>query len=134
MFWDYILHTGQLFYHLTNSIKAPQDGKSIEECIRNMLNNLSSNTVMTTSVIWQYLDENSLTKSCTHKGLGHPASGIRCRPVNLGEVLAGERASTVGTPTSVCVHDDFTTGQTSITLLTVRQHRPCSKQTIVNAF
>lgn len=48
--------------------------------------------------------------------LTNPTSGVCGGPVDLGEVLTGEGASTVGSPPSVGVDDYLTTGQTGITL------------------
>ena len=64
------------------------------------------------------LDEAAASEAGVDKGLCDPAGGVGRRTVNLGEVLAGEGASTVGTPTTVGVDDDLTTGKTSIALRT----------------
>ena len=62
------------------------------------------------------LDKAAAGKAGSDKGLGDPASGVSRRAVDLGEVLAGEGTSTVGTPTTVGVDDDLTASETGITL------------------
>ena len=48
--------------------------------------------------------------------LGDPAGEVGGRPVDLGEVLAGEGTATVGTPATVGVDNDLATGETGVTL------------------
>lgn len=48
--------------------------------------------------------------------LTDPAGGVGSRSINLGEVLAREGSSTVGSPTTIGVNDDLTASQSSITL------------------
>ena len=49
-------------------------------------------------------------------GLGDPAGEVSGGTVDLGEVLAGESTTTVGTPATVGVDDDLAAGETGITL------------------
>ncbi len=49
-----------------------------------------------------------------HHVLGHVARGIGSRTVDLGRILAGERATTVTRPAAVGVDDDLATGQAAI--------------------
>jgi len=61
------------------------------------------------------LDEDAFAKTGLDEGLGDPSGGISGGSVDLGEVLSGEGAATVGSPTTVGVDDDLTAGQTGIT-------------------
>ena len=49
-------------------------------------------------------------------GHTNPAGGIGSRTIDLGEVLAGEGTSTVGSPSTVRIDDDLTASKTGITL------------------
>ena len=71
------------------------------------------------------LYEDSSAESGLDEGLGDPAGGVGCGPVHLGEVLAGEGASTVGAPPAVRVHDDLPARESSITLYRVRGRVKC---------
>ena len=62
------------------------------------------------------LNKGAARKAGRDEGLGDPSRGVSRRTVDLGEVLAGEGTSTVGTPASVGVDDNFTASETSITL------------------
>ena len=62
------------------------------------------------------LDKGTTSETSSYKGLGDPASGVGSRTIHLGEVLAREGTSTVGTPATVGVNDDLTASETSITL------------------
>jgi hypothetical protein len=50
------------------------------------------------------------------EGLGDPAGGVGRRAIDLGEILARKGTTSVSTPSSVCVDDDLSAGQTSVTL------------------
>jgi hypothetical protein len=50
------------------------------------------------------------------KGLGNPAGEVGRGAVDLGEILAGEGTTSVSSPSSVCVDDNLSAGQTSVTL------------------
>ena len=52
-----------------------------------------------------------------------PTAHVGSGTVNLAGILAGEGASTVSSPTSVSVDDDFTTGQAGISLRS-SNHKP----------
>lgn len=62
------------------------------------------------------LDECTLAQAGLDDGLGHPTAGVGGRTVDLGGVLTGEGATTVGTPTTVRVDDDLTSGETGVAL------------------
>lgn len=62
------------------------------------------------------LDEGTAGKTGGDEGLGDPATDVGSRTINLGEVLAGEGTTTVGTPATVGVDDDLTASETGITL------------------
>ena len=62
------------------------------------------------------LNEGTAGKAGRDERLGDPASGVRSRAIDLGEVLSGESTSTVGTPATVGVDDDLTARETSVTL------------------
>lgn len=50
------------------------------------------------------------------KGLGNPSGKVGSGTVDLGEVLAREGTTTVGTPATVGVDNDLAASQTGITL------------------
>lgn len=62
------------------------------------------------------LDQGTAGKAGSDQGLGDPTSQVGSGAVDLGEVLAGEGATTVGTPATVGVDNDLTAGQTGVTL------------------
>ena len=62
------------------------------------------------------LDKGTTGKASSDQGLGDPAGDVSSRPVDLGEVLAGEGTTTVSTPATVGVDNDLATSQTGITL------------------
>jgi hypothetical protein len=62
------------------------------------------------------LNKGATAETSSHEGLGDPAANVRSRPIDLGEVLAGEGTATVGTPATVCVDNDLAAGQTGVTL------------------
>ena len=62
------------------------------------------------------LDESTAGETTSDQGLGDPAGSVSRGTVDLGEVLAREGSSTVGTPATVGVDNDLTTSQTSVTL------------------
>lgn len=62
------------------------------------------------------LDKGSTGKAGVDQRLGDPAGDVGSGSVDLGEVLAGESTTTMGTPATVGVDNDLTTSQTSITL------------------
>lgn len=62
------------------------------------------------------LDEGSAGEAGGNERLGNPAAKVGGGTVDLGEVLAGEGTTTVGTPTTVCVDDDLTASETGVTL------------------
>ena len=62
------------------------------------------------------LDKRSPGEAGSNQGLGDPASDVGGGSVDLGEILAGEGATTVSTPTTVGVDDDLAASQTSISL------------------
>jgi len=60
------------------------------------------------------LDQNALAESSLDEGLGDPAGGVGGGAIDLGEVLSGEGATTVGAPSTVSVDDDLTSGQSGV--------------------
>lgn len=62
------------------------------------------------------LDQGTAGKAGGDQGLGDPTGQVGGGTVDLGEVLAGEGTTTVGTPATVGVDDDLTAGQTGVTL------------------
>lgn len=62
------------------------------------------------------LDEGTASEASSDQGLGDPATDVGSRSVDLGKILSGESTTTVSTPATVCVDDDLTTSQTSVTL------------------
>jgi len=61
------------------------------------------------------LDQDALAESSLNERLSHPASGVSGGAVHLGEILAGESATTMSTPAAVSVDDDFTSRQSGVT-------------------
>lgn len=64
------------------------------------------------------LDQGAAGKAGGDQGLGNPAGQVGGGTVDLGEVLAREGTTTVGTPATVGVDNDLTTSQTGVTLRT----------------
>jgi len=62
------------------------------------------------------LDKASPAELGSHKGLGDPAGSISGRAIDLGPVLSREGSSSVGSPTSVGVDDDLSSGDSGISL------------------
>lgn len=62
------------------------------------------------------LDQGTAGKAGSDQGLGDPTSQVGSGTVDLGEVLAGEGTTTVGTPATVGVDNDLTACQTGVTL------------------
>lgn len=62
------------------------------------------------------LNQASSSEAGVDQRLGDPSGSVGGRSVDLGKVLSGEGTTTVGTPTTVGVDNDLSTGQTGITL------------------
>lgn len=62
------------------------------------------------------LDEGTAGEASSDKGLGDPATDVGSRTIDLGEILAGEGTTTVGTPATVGVDNDLAASETGITL------------------
>jgi hypothetical protein len=62
------------------------------------------------------LNKRTSAETGVNQGLGDPAANVGSGAIDLGEILAGEGTTTVGTPTTVGVDNDLAAGQTSITL------------------
>jgi hypothetical protein len=60
------------------------------------------------------LDRAALGDAGSDNILGKIARSIGCRTVNLGRILSGERAATVGRVATVRVDDDLAAGKTTI--------------------
>lgn len=66
--------------------------------------------------LYPHLNQNSPAQFGFNQRLGHPASSIGSRAINLWEVFARESSSTVSPPTTVCVHNNLPARYTCITL------------------
>merc|ERR1712061_420274 len=64
------------------------------------------------------LHQSPLAQATLHNRFGHLSADIGRRSVDFGGILAGKRAATMSSPTSICVDDDLTACQPSITLWT----------------
>lgn len=62
------------------------------------------------------LDEHTTTQASIDQRLCHPARCVRRRPVNLGEIFAGESTTTVRSPTTVRIDDYLPPSQPRVTL------------------
>ena len=62
------------------------------------------------------LNKASVAKASVHQRLGDPSGSVSSRSIDLGGVLTGEGASSVGTPTSIGINDNLSAGKTSITV------------------
>ena len=62
------------------------------------------------------LDKGTAGKASVDQRLGDPAADVGSRTVDLGEVLAREGTTTVGTPATVGVDNDLAAGETGVTL------------------
>ena len=64
------------------------------------------------------LNEDTAGEASGNEGLGNPSGSVSGGSVDLGEVLAGESATTVGTPTTVGINNDLSASETGVTLRT----------------
>mmetsp|Transcript_19153 Transcript_19153/g.26954 ORF Transcript_19153/g.26954 Transcript_19153/m.26954 type:complete len:220 (+) Transcript_19153:509-1168(+) len=64
----------------------------------------------------RHLDETSVAKFSSNKGLCNPTSSVCSGAINLGRILTGESSTTVCTPSTVSVNNNFTASKTSITV------------------
>lgn len=62
------------------------------------------------------LDQGATGKAGSDQGLGDPTGQVGGGTIDLGEVLAGEGTTTVGTPATIGVDNDLTARQTGVTL------------------
>mmetsp|Transcript_3730 Transcript_3730/g.4458 ORF Transcript_3730/g.4458 Transcript_3730/m.4458 type:complete len:271 (-) Transcript_3730:352-1164(-) len=62
------------------------------------------------------LHTGTLTESSLDDRLGHPTTGVGGRTINLGGILSGEGSTSVGTPSTVGINDNLTSGKTGISL------------------
>lgn len=63
-----------------------------------------------------YLNQNTTTETSFHKRLGHPTGCICSWSVHLCVVFSRESTASMGSPTTIRIHNDLSTGNTSITL------------------
>ena len=91
------LSVGHAF--LDSSVRINKDGKRVRH----------TNGV-------RQLNQCALAKLGSDQTLGDPASSISSRSVDLRGVLSGKGASSMSTPSSVCINDDFTSSQTGISV------------------
>jgi len=75
-----------------------------------------------------HLHETASAEVGLDQGLGDPAGRVRRRAVHLGEVLAGEGAAAVRTPTAVCVDDNFAARQARVPLRNIALIIQAAKQ------
>lgn len=69
------------------------------------------------------LHERAASELGVDEGLGDPAGEVSGGTVDLGEVLAGEGTTTVGTPSTVGVNNDLTASETGVTLGTTNDEQ-----------
>lgn len=62
------------------------------------------------------LHERAAGELCMDEGLCDPASEVCSGTVDLAVVLSGESTTSVGSPSTVGIHDDLTASQTGVTL------------------
>jgi len=62
------------------------------------------------------LDKTAACELSLEQRLGDPTGEVSSGTIDLGVILAGESTTTVGTPTTVGIDNDLTSGETSITL------------------
>lgn len=79
------------------------------------------------------LDKSTAGQLGAHQRLSDPASNVGSGTVDLGVVLSGESTTTVGTPTTVGVDNDLTTGQTGVTLGTTNDEAARGLQVVDSA-
>merc|ERR1740121_1868356 len=60
----------------------------------------------------------SLAQAALHDGFGHLSADVSSRSINFSGILARKCASSMGSPTSICVDDDLTACKPSIALWT----------------
>ena len=86
---------------------------------------ISTRTSVSKHVVSSYLphlNEGSPAQSGFDQRLGDPASGVRSGPIHFGVIFPGEGSSSVATPASIRIHDDFTPCESCVTLV-IRKHR-----------
>mmetsp|Transcript_26376 Transcript_26376/g.57789 ORF Transcript_26376/g.57789 Transcript_26376/m.57789 type:complete len:485 (+) Transcript_26376:43-1497(+) len=62
------------------------------------------------------LNTSTLGESGLDDGLGNPTARVGGRSIDLGRILSGESTSSVGTPSTVGINDDLTSGKSGISL------------------
>lgn len=62
------------------------------------------------------LNKGTTSELGVDQGLGDPSGEVSSRSVDLGEILAGEGTTTVGTPATVGVDNDLAASETGVTL------------------
>lgn len=68
------------------------------------------------STLSSYLNQHSSAQSGLHQRFSHPACSIGSRAVHLGVVLSRECSTTMSPPSTICVHNNLPTRDTSISL------------------
>lgn len=79
------------------------------------------------------LDKDTTSQLGVDQRLGDPSGNVGSGTVDLGVVLSGEGTTTVGTPSTVGVDDDLTTGQTGVTLGTTDDEQTRGLQVVDSA-
>ena len=64
------------------------------------------------------LDKGTSGKLCVDQRLCDPTGEVCGRTIDLGEILSRESTTSVSSPSTVCVDNDLTTSETSVTLRT----------------
>lgn len=68
------------------------------------------------STLSSHLNQHSSAQFGLHQRLSHPACSIGSRAVHLGVVLSREGPTTMSPPSTICVHNNLPTCNTSISL------------------
>merc|ERR1740121_3150288 len=66
----------------------------------------------------------SLAQAALHDGFGHLSADVSSRSINFSGILARKCASSMGSPTSICVDDNLTPCKPSIALWTTDDELP----------
>lgn len=78
-----------------------------------------------------HLNQCSPAQPSFDQRFSNPASCIRSGPIHFGVVFSRESPSSVTSPSSICVHDDFTPSESCVTLMTqIHQTSPAFGQKV----
>lgn len=79
-------------------------------------NFLTCEMLLKMSTLSSHLNQNSSAQFGLHQRFSHPACSIGSRAVHLGVVLSREGPTTMSPPSTICVHNNLPTCNTSISL------------------